>query len=192
MKTVSKTINVYSFSELSPQAQQRAIQHRQESEEWLGGDECLSSLKSFCERVGISLRNYQLGDRSNVKWSFDADSQFDWDRYHDATHMKGVRLWKWFQNNHWTFSAEEIREAAKGSCPLTGVWSDCPLFDAFARFLDKPDRRTTFEDLLQEAKSDFESVCDKEYEYCFSEEAARESLENSDDEFTEDGEVFLG
>jgi len=45
---------------------------------------------------------------------------------------------------------------------------------------------------LQEAKTDFESACDKDYEYCFSEEAAREMLENSEDEFTEDGEAYFG
>jgi len=193
MKTVSKTINVYWFSELSPQAQERAIQNRQESEEWFGGDECIATLKAFCDRVGISLRDWSLGYRSDIKWSFDAPNQFGWnERCLPLDHMKGVRLWKWLMNDNWTFSANDIQEAAKGSCPLTGTWSDCPLFDAFARFLDKPDLHTTFDDLLQEVKTDFESACDKDYEYCFSEEAARESLENSDDEFTENGEVYFG
>ena len=198
MQTINKTVELYSFKELPPEGQAKAIQNRQESEEWWGGDECTASLKAFCTRVGINLRNWSLGYRSDIRWEFDACNSFRWsedwyrnqDTGNDGSHMKGVRLWKWLMNDNWTYSAKDILEAADGSCPLTGMWSDCPLFDAFARFIKKPDNSTTFDDLLQEAKSDFESACNKDYEYCFSEEAAREMLENSDDEFTADGERY--
>lgn len=191
MRTINKTVELYSFKELSPKGQAKAIQNYQESQEWFGGDECTSSLKAFCDRVGIKLRNWSLGYRSDIRWEFDAPNQFGWnERCLPLDHMKGIRLWKWLMNDNWTFSAEEILEASRGSCPLTGTWSDCSLFDAFARFIEKPDNSTTFDDLLQETKSDFESACDQDYEYCFSEGAAREMLENSGDEFTADGERY--
>lgn len=198
MRTINKTVDLYSFKELPPEGQQTAIDDYLQSQEWFGGDECTASLKAFCIRVGITLRNWSLGYRSDIRWEFDACDCFRWsenwyrnqDTGNDGSHMKGIRLWKWLQNGNWAFLADDIREASKGSCPLTGTWSDCPLFDAFTRFLDKPNNSTTFDDLLQEAKSDFESACDKDYEYCFSEEAAREMLENSDDEFTADGEQY--
>ena len=191
MRTINKTVELYSFKELPPEGQQTAIDDYIQSQEWFGGEECIASLKAFCDRVGINLRNWSLGDNSTIWWEFDHVYRFDWDQFdQDGSHMKGVRLWKWLTNDNWTYTAKEILEAADGRCPLTGVCTDCALFDAFNRFIKKPDLHSTFADLLQEAKSDFESMCDKDYEYCFSEEYAREYLENSDDEFTADGERY--
>lgn len=193
----TKTIKLYQFSELSEKAQQTAIDAYRTRQEWFGGDECVTSLKAFCTRVGINLRDWSLGDRSNVSWEFDAIDCYRWsedwfhsaDTGHDGSHMKGVRLWKWLMNDNWTFTAKEIKDAHQGGCLLTGMWSDNPFFDAFARFLERPDQTTTFDDLLQEAKADFESACNQDCEYCFSDECIRESIEANDPEFTEEGQL---
>lgn len=191
MRTIHKEIKLFRFSELSEKAQQNAIEECIESQEWFGGDECRESLIEFCRHVGITLRDWSLGDRSSVRWEFDSVYRYDWDQLgQDGSHMRGVRLWKWLNNGHFAFTAEEIIEGSKGSCPLTLVWSDCAFFDAFARFLVKPDKHTTLDDLLDECKADFESACNQDYEYCFSEECARKYLENCDDEFTENGERY--
>lgn len=186
----TRTIQVYQFAELDDSAKDKArdwFRSCMDSSDW-NADEYVASLKRFCSRIGINLRDWSLGEQSNIQWEFDPIDHYGWDQF-DQTgeHMRGYRLWKWFQNGNFIFSADEIREAVKGSCPLTGVCTDCPLFDALGRFLDRPDKYTTMHDLINEAMEDFRIVIENEVEYHYSDESVDESILANEYEFDEQG-----
>ena len=59
MKT--RTINVYSFQELSDEAQEHAIDHFRNSDEgYFWGDECIKSIEGFLKHFGGRVTNYSI------------------------------------------------------------------------------------------------------------------------------------
>ncbi len=194
MPRIVQTI-VYKFAELSDSAKEKAIDNWRESQEWFNGSEFVASLKEFCGRCGIKIKDWSLGDRSDVSIAYDPVDQHSWGlpygtRHGEAGHMKGIRLWKWWMNGNGPFTPEEIRKAVDGSCPLTGTCTDCCLFDAIGRFLSRPDKHTDMDDLIRECIQDFESACTKDHEWTFSDEATQESIEANDPEFDENGNLI--
>jgi len=210
MKTIE--ISLYSFAELSPEAQQRAIDNYRNkgidtSYNW---DEAHESIKEFHELFGT-----KSGHRN---WLDFSTSHID-----DAIlELKGLRLrtylinnfgWKLWKGKYfslWSKTEKSYKHYKDGfpvlksryskviednSCVLTGVCWDMDLLDTFYKFINnyrefQSANYQTFEDLIGYAFSDLEKSLESSDEHSNSDKAIREELENQDTEYTEDGKLF--
>lgn len=210
MKTIE--VNVYSFAELSPEAQQTAIENYRDKgiETQCYWDEAHKSVEAFHDLFGTNQGyNSWLDVRA--------------DRIDDVVlELKGLRLRKYLINNFgwkiykgkyyslWSKTEKSFKHHKDGypvlksryskvffdsCCPLTGVCYDDSLLQPFTDFIDKyrevtHAESTTFEDLLKEAFSNLKNDLENEDEYRNSDKGIREELEDQDYEYTEDGEEF--
>lgn len=188
MRKIETTI--YSFSELSDSAKQRAMDEFY-SAGWepAWSYENLSSLKEFYKLFGnlISpgLRN----------WS---DTRFDGNS--DVLELSGIRAMKYLWNNYHDdlFKGKFYYRNGKSryskvqrdntSCVLTGFCMDDDILQPIYDFLKKPDRRT-IEDLLQECVESWRIASERDEEYQQSEEYFTEEADANGWEFTEGGEM---
>ena len=186
MRTIVTETHIFSFAELSDSAKQTALAAVAEDSQscWVdhSSREYLDSLKEWAEFFNVTIRDYCLGDRSRVTIR---TGQID-DCILD---LKGIRLWKWIINGHAPFNAQQILDAADGSCPLTGIHSDCPLFDPLADFLKKPDNSTTWEELLRACVQSFVKAAQSDYDWRGSDECCLEEIQAHGLEFTADGSI---
>jgi hypothetical protein len=192
VRTIVTETQVFSFAELSESAKQTALAAvAQDSQScWVdhSSREYLDSLKKWAEFFNVTIRDYCLGDDCSVTIRLD---RLDDCYIHtqNVLAMQGVRLWKWIMNGHAPFNAQQILQAANGSCPLTGVHSDCPLFDPLADFLKKPDSSTTWEELLRACVQSFVKAAQSDYDWRGSDECCLEEIQERNLEFTADGHI---
>ena len=208
MKTIE--VSICSFAELSPKAQQTAIDNYRgrgidTSYNW---DEAHKSVKAFHELFGT-----KSGHRS---WLDFSTSNID----NNILELKGLRLrtylvnnfgWKLWKGKYfslWSKTEKSFKYHKEGfpvlksryskvikdnQCNLTGVCWDMDLLNPFYKFINdyrefpSADHQT-FEDLIRYAFDDLKKTLESEDEYRSSDEAIREELENQDNEYTEDGE----
>lgn len=184
-----KTVTVYAYNELSPEAQAYARKHylSEPDCEWTLS-ECVESLKALCRVAGVSLEDWSLGPYnrgSRVKVAFDNAEEAD---------ISGPRLFAWVENRIFGRLRQPWRLLAKGRkytppghvpcCPLTGVCFDEDLLDVFRdRYLSWSlgDRFSHLADVIGR-------ICEAEIEYQAGEGSEeRAELEFAGVEFTEEG-----
>lgn len=198
------TITAYTFDELSPEAQSRALRSLPYDDcEWTSS-ECVDSLRAFAEKVsrscGVSLKDWSIGDsqRSFTKWDIE-----------DATReLSGPRSLAWIENNifapiraPWQPATKPINEKWAGvhgrysrrydkpgevkCCPYTGVCFDEDILDAFR---DK-DLSLTIGERFASIGDRLSRVIEADIEHANSEEGRREYAESYFDGalFDEDG-----
>lgn len=133
MRTITETINVYKFDELTEESRERA-------REWFrsclddcdyDGSEYAASLEAFCEAYNLTLRDYCLSTDYRARIKIDVNVE---DEIAELSH---VRLWKYL-NNQCRQGIKQggkralidghkfIRDMADGSCHLAGYHADCP------------------------------------------------------------------
>jgi hypothetical protein len=162
-------IKLFSFSELSDEAKEKAIEHWRDIERdfaWAG--EWQDSLDEFCKVFPI-------------EWA-------EWDIYHgisykmicddEISELSDVRLSIYLQNY-------DIGD----DCPFTGFCGDEDILEPMRDFLKKPDDRD-FESLLYECLQSWLSGMRKDYEYQLSDEYISETLEINEYDFNENGEMI--
>ena len=131
-----KTVTVYAYHELSPEAQAYARERylsAPDCEQTLS--ECMASLKALCRVAGVSLKDWSVGPYSRgsyVKVAFD---------YAEEADICGPRLFAWVENRifgrlrqPWVLKAKGRKYTRPGHvpvCPLTGVCFDEDLLDVF-------------------------------------------------------------
>ena len=158
MKTITQTIDLYSYDELSERAKENVRQ-------WLGQEpfdysERLDSLKAFCDRFGVVLRDYCIGDDRGAFIKTDAT----------PAHFRGIKL----------------KSIDREALP-TGVCYDCGLMHEFYDVFKKTgDAHYAFRQALEE----FLASVRREVEYTYSDEHTREMCEANGYTFTESGEYF--
>jgi predicted RNase H-like HicB family nuclease len=214
MRTITTTVEVFKFDELSDEAKQTAIrEYRSEgvdtSHNW---DEAHKSVKEFhnifgsregnrswldvntghmddqiLELSGNRLRTYLINNFPSAFYEreFRGHSKND---NRSTEKPKGHRLVtaikKDCKGNYYRVFKSNF--LTESCCPFTGVCYDESLLDPFKAFITLPDART-FEDLLQEAMESLRIYLESEDEYRNSDEAIEEDIESNDYEFTEDG-----
>jgi hypothetical protein len=57
----TETINLYQFHELGEDAKEKALQWLRQAYEYPWFDECVDSLRAFCDVFGVSVKNCELG-----------------------------------------------------------------------------------------------------------------------------------
>lgn len=176
------TLTAYTFNELSPEAQDRAISRMPFDYCEYTAQECAESLQAFSKRLRIPLKDWSIGDMR------DSFSRFE---LGDAADLEGPRAFAWIENNvfgplrqSWNLRDKARRYTRPGevpACPFTGVCFDENILDVFRKY----DGRETLQDLFRSVGDALTRVIDADIEYTNSEEARRE---RAGDEF--DGVLF--
>lgn len=157
MRTIETTI--YTFEELSDKAKERAIENMRPHVDYPWFDECLGSLRAFCDEFSVAVTDYTLSDCYRASISTDATPR----------HFRGVRL------------SGFDREAMP-----TGFCFD---FDLRYAFFDEFKRTGDAYHAFEMAIESFLCAVRKDIEWHYSDEAITDILEQNGYEFTEDGEM---
>lgn len=205
-----RTLNVFTFNELSDSAKQKAVEcfRAYRSGDDFDYSEYKASLAAFADDIGININN----------WSYGLDGctvDFDFGELEVLNTITGARAYAWIVNNVkglrpgprvYTISREVNRHGftrnerivkrvsgvyrADDCCNYTGVCCDEDLLQPFREFLLKPDSRTV-EDLIKAAIDNYCSALRDDLEYRESDEFLTEELINGDTpEFFENGTIY--
>lgn len=203
MKTIE--IKLYSFSELSKEAQNKAINdfHNNQDFDYIW-HEAEQTVEEFCKQT-----NVRTGNRS---WL-----EFNINNIDDAIlELTGNRLRTYFINN-FTFlykakylktftghkkhrmirnrttrtgeycSAYSNIQKERNNCNLTGVCYDEDFLAPIYNFIDSPNSNETFQDVISDCFESLRKSIENEIEYQTSSEAIIEQLNESDEDFEQDG-----
>jgi len=166
MKT--KTINIYSFDELSEEAKEKALQdYRERQTEIFWMDETIESLKGLFKNCsGVSLKDYSL-DKYNswihIEFTNDEVEEFTGKRalaWIENNLLSNIR-YKWginyIKDRVWTSDCvKSLRKDGyfihladtKKDCPFTGYYADDDLLDDLIKEIkSETDLKTAFEGL---------------------------------------------
>lgn len=202
---------VYQFSELSKEAQQKAIEKYRNSDADNNQhhyDEVINSVKA-----AVDLFDLKTGrEYTDIRCSHIDDN---------ILQFSGVRLYKYILNNYGTalFTPKYIkcidrvvnwrpficevftgnngkytmiysRNKKDNSCPLTGVCYDMDILQPVYDFLKWPDNRTTFESLISEIETAIQKTFSDTEQWINSADYITEEIEANEYEFTADGNRF--
>lgn len=192
------TLTAYTFEELSPEAQARALESIPWDDCEHTASECMHSLKAFARKLGFNLRDWSIGDPQRSFTAFGLDPAI--------AELSGARGFAWIENNvmgpcrqNWALVASEPKwTAVHGkyarryykpgevkACPFAGVCFDEDILDAFR---DR-DPRLTIGERFASIGDRLSRVIEAELEYANSEAGRREraDIEFEDALFDEDG-----
>jgi hypothetical protein len=158
MRTV--TINAYQFDELNEDAQEKAIEWVKNNIHALHAwnDEAKQSIKAFCDKFGVTLRDHHVSPWGRIDYATDANNG----------HFRGVRL------SH--INREEM---------LTGYCLDCDLMYTFHdKFKSTGDALIAFNHALDEGFEAWRS----DWENAYSDDSIADFLRANEYEFTADGD----
>lgn len=194
MRTI--TINICKFSELNESAQESAIANVRATTEYFFMEEVKTSIEKFCEYFPVNVSDWNWGPCG----CYTLHSMTTDDTAIDE--LTGPRLVAYLVNNFGhllTHRREYELKSGKRfvsrvlseetSCLLTGVCYDETLLDPVRNFINKPDRVTTFKDLMGLCIDNVTQGIRDEIEYTDSDEAIKEQIEANDYEFKECGEL---
>lgn len=201
MKT--KTIQIYTFDELSDKAKDKAYYKWLESIDYYWHDENVNSLQAFCKVIGISDRHidYEYGHRDyiNVRYDFDDNimalrghrlSKFLWNNYaHDFLKGKYYSTQGKYIDGKYCYKSRYSKiQKTWQDCPLTGYCVDYNILQPFFDFIDKPLKDWDITDVLNDCFESWLKTCSKDYEHCTSMEYFANEASENDYEFLENGE----
>ena len=157
MRTIETTI--YTFEELSDKGKERAIEKMRAITDYPWFDECLGSLRAFCDEFNVRVTDYTLSDCYRASISTDATPK----------HFRCVKLS--------TFDRDAMP---------TGFCFDCDLrFTFHDEFKRTGDAYHAFETAIEA----FLCAVRRDIEWQFSNECITENIEANAYEFTEDGDL---
>lgn len=154
-----ETINIYQFDELSDAAKERAIEKMREISEYPWFDECLGSLRAFCDEFSVRVTDYTLSDCYRAHISTDATPK----------HFRGVKLS--------SFERESMPTCFGFDCDLRYT------------FYDEFKRTGNAYHAFEMAIEAFLSSVKKDIEWQYSDECIAENIEANGYEFTENGDL---
>jgi hypothetical protein len=204
MKTMKiKEVKVYSYDELDSMAQATALNNWLSSFDYSWGSDNKNTLDAFENIFPVKIRNFEYGGyRGNdgVNFVTTCDDEIDnlsgfrlatylWNNYKNSIFKgKYYSKGKWI-NGQYVNKHRHSKIILDNSCVLTGYCMDDDILSPIYNFLKKPDKNTTFLDLLKDCFDSWISACNADYEYATSEEAFKESCEANEYEFYENGDM---
>lgn len=182
MRKEVKEIELYTFNELSADAKEVAIRHIQEDKlhafnEWTS-NEFATSIARFLERFNCS-----HGDMYIDLYS-PSYIEVLTGNYFEQTNEERNRQVEWLNDN--------IESGSDGSCPFTGVYTDCYVFDYFTRENRKTSYNTLHKDIVEAVDYALDTFLDTERENIEDESECERYADDTDFEFTSDGERYIG
>ena len=183
------TTQLYSYKELSPEAQATVIANKikqAENDSYLLGhtsQEMLDSLKAVCEACNLRLIDYSFG-------TYCRDWKVKVDNYH-VEDLEGNRALAWFLrvliDNGYARPKHFKDMEFPGVCGFTGVCFDDDIVECvWKELIGGESVRKAFD---QVAKM-FCDTLENEYAYLTSEECIKDYLDEDADIYTEEGEEF--
>jgi hypothetical protein len=169
---------IYKFSELDERAKERARDWYRQGIDYDWGSDNVASLKGWADWFYVKIKNYSLGGSDNRSQDVDFELNID----SNIEELRGVRLWKWMQN-------QMVLPDLTGNCPFTGYCFDENLLDKIREFINHP-WDTDYRELMQDCIDEFCKAYADDVDYQYSDEAVDESMEANDYEFDEDGNRF--
>lgn len=169
METIA--LNLYSIDELSDDARKVAINNERKSIHVNGipwADEYRDSLTAFCEEFSVELDRDGDYRRSTMD--------------ENVLNLSGNRLRTYLVNNYSAILDE--------CCPFTGFCGDDDVLKPMREFVQRPNLRMDFAELLSECVFSFQRTYSYIVDYHYSDEGIVEELRSLDCQFTEDGKLF--
>jgi hypothetical protein len=158
MRTV--TVNLFRFDELSPQAQDSAIEKLRGCDLFHWGDEWRASFQAFCDYFGVTLIEWSVGDDGCP--------------------------WRTFSVSNENFRGMRLRDFDRDHMP-TGFSGDCSFWYAFYdTFKETGDAKAAFYTGIDAGMDDW----DRDIAHAYSDEGIREFIEANEYDFTEDGQLY--
>jgi hypothetical protein len=163
--TVSIEYTLYKLEELSEDAKAKAFDRFCGDDAYPWHDENIASLKAFCDRFNVTVKDYVIGDicygsRNYVKTNVDNSS----------------------------FRGLKFKQFDFGQMP-TSYYMDGVLFSSFRKHWEKTGSAYK---AFQEAIDDFLIAVNKDVEHYFSMESFAEMSEANEWTYLESGKLFLG
>lgn len=201
---------VYKFSELSEQAKENAINQYRNTEQYNQDyyDEITDSVKAVIELFNLKTgRQYSDLRTSHIDDTILALSGVRLYKYlvnnyygqlFTPTYIKSIdRVVKWKpfickvnKRSNGEYTSIYSRQKTDNSCTLTGVCYDMDILQPVYDFLKRPDKSTTFEDLIRDIESAISKAYDNCEEWLNSDEFITDHFNGNDYEFTKDGKQF--
>jgi hypothetical protein len=175
MKTITKSINIYTFSELPPKGKETAKQQYEIHHGYPFADEAIASLSALVEHFGGSMKNYSVDffATSHSSASFDLPELKE-DEIKEKVDALG------------DFDPETLK--GKGDCVLTGYCSDENAIDGLRIAWHSGERDP--EKLMQAAFRSWLADAQADCEAYYTDENFGESSDANEREYTEDGYLF--
>ncbi len=204
MQTVQ--VNLYNVNELDRTAKERAYQNYCNGEQYFWTEENKDTLNRFKEIFPVKIKNWEYGFcNSYINFKFDT-----YYNENETKELSGVRLLKYIINNYYDYlyspkvyikngiylvgkdnkQRKSKITCQKNDCQLTGYYMDCEILQPIYDFLEKPNKYTTFEDLMNDCLQSWLVACNKDFEYAYSEEAFIEDSEANERLYFESGELY--
>ena len=175
MKTIQ--VNVFSFSELSDEAKEKALKNWGESDiDYFWGNDAVKSLQAFIEHFNGDLSNYNIDFLEPYR-----------NNYHITVpdNMTAKEIFSLLKQLG-SYNKKTLR--GDGECKLTGYCMDEELIDGFRRAWFNSERDLM--QLIYAGIHTWEQAIKSDYEYEFTEEFFKDHAESNNYEFTEDGERY--
>ena len=200
MKTVET--NVYSFDELSTEAQEFALNKRYQNSYWPCTDDTNDVLSAFEQIFDVSVD--VVGGYNAYDNTFILRTNFEYDEL-DFT---GIRLMKYLCNNYLRYIEQPVIRYSKNywnngykkyyskvfsttdGYPLTGYFLDNVILQPILDFIKSPNNTTTFKNLLCKCVRKFLEAAQDDFDSYYSKEYAIDDYNNRGSLFFEDGSVY--
>lgn len=195
-----RTINIYTFDELSDDAKQAAIKSAREKgqhddmEYWI--PEAAEVITEAAKAFNFRLVDYSIGTEVSRSWVKLAGNSIM-----QNEELTGMRLRTWLMNNlYWIFYEKKAQRDIKfeckrrsniiyveTDCPFTGICYDYSFLKVFREFIAKPTDQT-LEELFEEGVHNLAVALEEEEQYHLQDSSISEYLISNQYEFTEEGE----
>ena len=194
MKTITKIINLYSFSELPENIKQKILSNYRTDDYYPSQDDNNSTLKAFQYIFPVTIKNYDYGYRNYINFSFNLDIEIE--------NLSGLRLRTYIINNYdWYLFKPKYLSHIKGkpvyskinfsdSCTLTGYYLDNEILQPIYYFLLSPDSTICFHDIMHSCLHAWIAACDNDYQNWNSDEYITEEINDNEYLFTIDGTIY--
>ncbi len=174
----TRTINIYEFKELSPEAKHRAVYNDQANGDWFRADEYMASMRALAVHFDGRVKDWSI-DWSNSS----GPSSMEFNMPEDMTRgeiLKRLRALGGF--NRRTLMGH-------GECKLTGVCTDESAIDGF-RLAFYRDKQTDLNALMQAAFKTWIKASWADWEYDWDiEKGYAETAEANDWRYYENGRM---
>lgn len=183
MKTATISAELYSFEELSEEAQETAIHYLREqaaNNPWaieMQSGEIMDSIKSLADALGLRLVNWSIGAYSYLSASVDRCGEIDDD--------DKAGIWETLEEHGYK---PEDREAETGRWPgilgFTGVCYDDDIVETLVEAMENGE---TWGAAFMQIAATAGRIMEGELEYVTGEEYIKEGLDTEAEEWLKDG-----
>lgn len=175
-----KIIKLYQFGELSAEGQEKAIETvRGWDDLYAWNDDNVASAQEFASHFGLSKLDWSVGPYTYSHAS--ANIQ------HDRADLKGVRLFKFLMNSG--LLRKGGKDLLGGECPFTGCGMDEALLDPIRKFMERPDPRKTYQELINDCLESWVAAWKEDWEHTYTDESIKQLILANEYEFTENGKL---